>query len=306
MRAWMLAGLVLVCAPLARGQDVHAAAAAFGEGQRAQLRGDFARAAELFEVADQAAPSPEALRSAIRNHRAAAQLARAATLSVRAIERYPEDAETRALAEETLAEAQAQLGALHVACDPACAITIDGRAAGEGTAIHLFVDAGAHRVGASWPERGEATREIEVTPGSSTDVRLAPPEPEPEVEPEPEAAPTPPAPVQPPPRRGLGPELFGVGVAITAFGAGLAIWSGVDTLAARDIYVENPSRARYENGVTLEWRTTGLWIATAAVGVTSAILAFFTDFGGGALVALAPTPGGAYAMIGGTFDEAER
>src|SRR5690606_8661970 len=141
-------------------------------------------AAELFEVADQAAPSPEARRSAIRNHRAAGQLARAATLSAEALERYPDDAETRALAEEILSEARAQLGALNVTCAPECALALDGRAAGRGTAIRLFVDPGAHRVQETWPERGEETREIEVQAGASSELSLSAPEPdvtEPEV-----------------------------------------------------------------------------------------------------------------------------
>jgi hypothetical protein len=61
---------LLVCLsplPAFAQEDVQAASAAFAEAQRAQLRGDFPRAAELFEIADQAAPSPAALRSAIRN-----------------------------------------------------------------------------------------------------------------------------------------------------------------------------------------------------------------------------------------------
>jgi tungstate transport system substrate-binding protein len=43
--------------------------------------GDYARAAELFELADRAAPSPAALRSALRNHQAAGRTARAASLA---------------------------------------------------------------------------------------------------------------------------------------------------------------------------------------------------------------------------------
>ncbi|MBK6528272.1 MAG: hypothetical protein IPF99_01385 [Deltaproteobacteria bacterium] len=62
--------------------DVNAAAAAFQEGQRLQLAREHARAAEFFEIADHAAPSPAALRSAIRSHQAAGHAVRAATLSL--------------------------------------------------------------------------------------------------------------------------------------------------------------------------------------------------------------------------------
>lgn len=305
MRALLFASAAWLGPPAACAQDVHAAAAAFAEGQQAQLRGDYARAAELFEVADQAAPSPEALRSAIRNRRAADQLARAATLSLEALDRYPDDEDTRRLAEETLAEAQARLGALRVTCTPECALALDGRAAGRGTTLRLFVEPGPHRVRATWPERGEEARVIELEAGAESELALAAPEPE-ATEPEPdperdrEAEPTPQPP--PPARRGIGPEFFGIGVAITVFGAALTTWSGVDTLSARDAYVENPTRAGYENGVALQWRTNGLLFGTLAFGAATAILALFTDFGGGALVAFAPVPGGAYAQLGGSFE----
>lgn len=301
MRACALAVCVLACAPCALAQDVDAAAAALAEGESAELRGEPARAAALFEVADHMAPSPEALRGAIRSHRAAGHLARAATLSVAALERYPEDEETRALAGETLSEARERLGALHVTCPEACAVTLDGRPVGRGTSVLLFVEPGEHRVVASWADGAEAARAVEIEAGTSTDLHLALAAPEPPA-PAPEPAPGPPPP--PAPRRGIGPELFGVGLAVTAFGLALTAWSGAETLAARDVYVMAPTRARYENGVMLEWRTNGLLIGALAFGAATAILALFTDFGGGALVALAPTPGGVLALVGGSFSEA--
>ncbi len=301
MRACALAACVLACAPCARAQDVDAAAAALAEGESAELRGEPARAAVLFEVADQAAPSPEALRGAIRNHGAAGHFARAATLSVAALERYPDDAEARALAERTLSEVRERIGALHVTCPEACAVTLDARPVGRGTAVHLFVEPGEHRVVASFADGGEAARAVEIEAGTSTDLHLALAAPEP-----PAPAPAPVAPPAPPaaPRRGIGPELFGVGLALTGFGLALTTWSGVETLAARDVYVMAPTRARYENGVMLEWRTNGLLIGALAFGAATAIIALFTDFGGGALVALAPTPGGFLAVLGGAFGEA--
>src|SRR5260370_26192182 len=72
-------------------EDVDGAARAFEEGQRAQLHRDYARAADLFELADRSAPNAAALRSAIRNFEAAGNAAHAATLAAPAIERYPND-----------------------------------------------------------------------------------------------------------------------------------------------------------------------------------------------------------------------
>lgn len=286
--------------------DVQAAAAAFGEAQRAQLRGDYARAAELFDVADRSAPSPEALRSAIRNYRAATRIARAATLSGRALERYPDDVETRALAEEVLADAAPSLARVEVRCEPACALAVDGRAAWheDVTELALFIAPGSHRLAASWPDGQDLVRELELRAGASEVLSLAPPERA--VEP---LAPEPRAPevTTPPPSAeagGIDPVFFGIGAAVTAVGLGLTIWSGVDTLAARDAYVANPTRAGYEDGVGLEWRTNGLLFGTIAFAAASAVLALFTDFGGGAAVdvAIAPAPGGAHALLSGRFE----
>lgn len=301
------AGLLVSAASAQDASDVQAAAAAFGEAQRAQLRGDYARAAELFDVADRSAPSPEALRSAIRNYRAATRMARAATLSARALERYPDDVETRGLAEEVLAEAAPVLGRVQVQCEPACALTVDGRAAWheEIRELALFVAPGTHRLAASWSEGGDVSRELELRAGTSEVVSLTPLERATEpAEPEPQS----PAleVTSPPPAEagGIDPVFFGIGAAVTAVGLGLTIWSGIDTLAARDAYVASPTQSGYEAGVGLEWRTNGLLFGTLAFAATSAVLALFTDFGGGAAidVAITPAPGGAHALLSGRFE----
>lgn len=282
--------------------DVQAAAAAFSEAQRAQLRGDYARAAELFEVADQSAPSAPARRSAIRNHRAAEQHARAATLAAEALTAYPEDAETRALAEEVLAELRPALGRVDVRCESSCALALDGRAAWHEpvTTLELYVDPGAHRLVASFSEGGDDEREITLEAGASESVAFAPSA---VAQPEPDAEPTAPSPIDPPAPSGLHPAIFGVAAGLTAVGLGLTIWSGVDTLAARDAYVANPTQQGYEDGVSLEWRTNGLLFGTIGLGIASAVHALFTDFGGGSIVtAFAPIPGGAYAGISGTIE----
>ncbi|MCZ7685524.1 MAG: hypothetical protein M5U28_44795 [Sandaracinaceae bacterium] len=143
--------------------------------------------------------APRRSRGAIRNHGAAGHFARAATLSVAALERYPEDAEARALAERTLSEVRERIGALHVTCPEACAVTLDGRPVGRGAAVHLFVEPGEHRVVASFADGGEAARAVEIEAGTSTDLHLALAAPEP---PAPAPAPVaPPAPPAAPPAR---------------------------------------------------------------------------------------------------------
>ena len=69
--------------------DLQAAAEAFQQGQRAQVRGDFAQAAEMFDLANHSAPSAAALRSAIRMHQSAGHHAAAATRAAHALATYP-------------------------------------------------------------------------------------------------------------------------------------------------------------------------------------------------------------------------
>ena len=284
-----------------RPEDLQAAAAAFAEAQRAQIRGDYAQAADLFELADRSAPSAAALRSAIRNHRAAGQISRAATLALRAQALYPSDAETQAVATEVIAASAASLGRLRVRCEPACSVAIDGRAATTSprAELDLFLDPGARAVVASWPER-EAVREaLTIEAGAERTLELRAPEPvAAHVEEEAPAADEAPVedaiamPAPPPPAdRGITPIVFGIGAGLTAIAAGAGIASGVDTLSARDAYEADPTRARYEDGVDRQWRTNGLFIGAAVLGVATVVIAFFTDWGG------APEPEQAGASV---------
>jgi hypothetical protein len=57
------------------------------------------------------------------------------------------------------------------------------------------------------------------------------------------------------------------------------VWSGLDTLTARDAYVANPTGPGYEDGVGRELRTNVLIGVTAALGVATVTGAlFFTDW----------------------------
>jgi hypothetical protein len=283
-----------VAAAQARPEDLQSAAAAFGEGQRAQLRGEYARAADLFELADRSAPNAAALRSAIRNHRAAGQLARAATLALVARERHTDDAETSALADEIIAEAGTALGRVRVACEPACSLALDGRALRESAAetFDAFVDPGAHRIGASWPEREHVVREIAVAAGTEQRVELVAPEPtvavlppaSTEEEDETESAPIDDVIVQPAPpppsSGGLSPALFATGAALTGVALGLGIGFGAHTLSQRDAYVLDPTRERYEDGIVWQGLTNGFLFGAAALGIATVVIAVFTDWDG--------------------------
>ncbi len=281
----------VLAAQAARPEAVAAASAAFREGQSAQLAGDYARAAEMFELADDSAPSPAALRSAIRNRRAAGHNARAATLAAEAVARYPDDAETREVADSVLSLLAPSLGHVTLRCAPACTAVIDRHAVLESAAssIEVYVDPGAHSVTASWSTGEPVTESFEIAAGATRELSLAAPtpvvdEPPPPDEPTDEELMAQRVPIDVPPRdapsRGITPIVFGALMGLTAVSAGVLIWSGVDVLDARDQYVRAPTMARYEDGLSREVRTNVLIGVTSGLALGTLIVAFFTDFGG--------------------------
>ena len=273
------------------GSDANAAAAAFQEGQRLQMSREYARAAEFFEIADHSAPSPAALRSAIRSHQAAAHARRAATLSLRARARYPADAQTTQLVESILAEFGPRLTRINVTCTPACSVSIDQLAVDDGalTSHGFFVEPGPNNLEMRWAGRGARTRALDCTAGQTVELDLDAPPPETPV------APTVAAPARPilvvvaqsprlqamvrPARRPLPPLVFWIGVGATAAAAGALVWSGLSTLSARDAYVLHPTEAGYNDGASREVRTNVLIASTAVLGVASAAVGmFFTEW----------------------------
>jgi hypothetical protein len=302
----------LVCANAEAQQEVEVASKAFAEGQQAQLRGEFVRAAELFEIADHAVPSGPALRSAIRNRAAAGQDVRAATLSLQAIQRYPGDADTRGVAEATITQLAPKLTRIRLVCNDPCTVTLDGALVGAGAIakIEFFAAPGTHVVRASWPGRPQISESIETRAGQSLEIAMTPPREA--TRPEAPAVPAPPpvrplsASLPPPPvmtyepAGGLSPSVFFVGLGLTAVGGGLVYWSGSETLDERDEYERNPTRDAYDDGVKLERRTNLLIGATALVGAaTLGIGLFATDWGGSSRVGVRVAPDRvALSMVG--------
>lgn len=313
---------LLVLPALARAQedDVRAAAVAFEEGQRAQLRGDYAQAADLFEIADRSAPNPAALRSAIRNHHVAHHAARAATLSADALTRYPDDAETSALAQATLAELAPTLGRLRVQCASACSLTIDGRAASEHTSerYDVFVEPGEHTLTASWSGRSPVHRTVHPMPGSDEQLAFEPPAAVADASPDtahdtgtgdPAHDPTHDT-VEPPRSSGVHPALFGTLAGLAGLSLVGTIISGVDVLGAADAYRASPTHAGYDDGVGRELRTNVMIGVTGALAVAALVTIFFTDWDDvsdepDVPVALRPSvyasPDGAGASLAGRF-----
>jgi hypothetical protein len=312
-RAILAAGLglaVLSAGTPARAQDdVAAAANAFTRAQRAELAGDHERAAQLYELADSIAPTPEAMRSALRARLNAGQHALAATRAEALLARYPDDAESKALAEKTLAKLAKELGRYEVTCQPkACVVLVDGEAAGtDALATHVvYLEPGAHELAAAFGERHTPPRKVEVQADERQSVSFDEP-------------PPPPKPVTPgdvqkdmpgassgEDKGGLSPLFFVAGASITAGLGILTIWSGVDTLDKRDAYDKNRTQSGYEEGQDLERRTNLLIVGTSVAAAATITMGIFTNWSGSddsgeQLPALAPRLGVGATAAGPAF-----
>lgn len=294
-----LAGIVWlsVCSlSFAQEQDVVAAASAFTRAQQAELSGQHARAAELFELADRASPTPEALRSATRARLAAGQTEAAASNAEELLRRYPDDQASSELAEKVLAEVRPQLMRLTLQCSHPCTVIVDGLAAAvsaQRTQL-VYMSPGPHQMTLGF-EQG-LTRELQLHAAAGEESTLSITKPIPVV---PEAA----YPSSASGREsaaqtnlrpavsmraqddrvapGLSPAYFWSAAVLTVATGGVALWSGLDLLKARDDFARDPapSQAEFQAGEKKDMRTTVLLGATGALLVSTAALAFFTEFG---------------------------
>jgi hypothetical protein len=313
---------VLFVVEPAAAQDVAGAANAFSRAQKADLSGDHDTAAELYELADSLAPTPEALRSALRARKAAGQLGAAAGHAERMLHRYPADKRSKDLAEATLEEARRKLARVEVHCKPkACGLVVDGAAAtSEVSENHvIFLAPGQHEVNAAFGPDRAVPKATQAKAGDRTSFNFeAPP---------PSTAPRltdaggkggvhlstePTVDRGARPSRALSPWIFATGAAVTAGLGAATVWSGMDVMNAHDAYRGHETQRAYEDGLTKERRTNVLIGATITAGLATVVLAYFTRWSGSSESAAAPPrarvmagggpiAGGATLTIGGDF-----
>lgn len=280
------------------------AAKKFREGENAFIKHDYLRAAVSFEDAYDIAPHPDVLFNAIDAHDKGGNLARAATLCARLVREFP-TAENRSDASERLAKFTPKLGRVDISAKGKMTeVLIDGRPAEVGG--ESYVDPGDHVVTGRVDERF-VEKPINVVAGARVTVLLDPPTEknstgtgetpgEPGGNNDPMKGPTAPADEKP-----LHPAFFFVGLGLTAASGGVLIWSGVDTLGARDDFDAKPTQTALDDGRSKQLRTNimigvtgGLAVVTAAIGI------FATEWGGGGeTVEAAISPSG--GMLRGTF-----
>jgi hypothetical protein len=273
-------------------EKVHFAMEEHDLGYRAYRDGHFDEAATHFENAYFAAPNPAELRSAIRAHHDAKQLARAATLAAIAKRKYPDDAETTKLADSTLAEARPSVYEVRISSSLECSVAVDAKVVSTERVkdFRFYVTPGAHGLDVSWAEDRAKHVDVKATAGGTQTLLLEPP----------------PAPPKPPTDQAhgttevagggapaesskpLSPAFFIVGAALTAVGTGLSIWSYLDTVknpgvdaVRRDCVGLGENCPEYQQGLSSQRRTDVLIVTTAAVGAMTAVIGlFFTRWGG--------------------------
>jgi hypothetical protein len=290
-RSVICAALLFVSMEANADDDVAKAAKAYRQAQQAELGEEYALASDLYELADQLAPSPEALRGATRMALSAERWAVAAGLARTLQLRYPDDKSSQALATQTLERTRPLLSEVTVECGGVeCSVLVDGKAATLVAQLEhvVFLAAGTHAIAGGFPSGSSESVEITATAGGSNRVVLVPPRVE-AVVPAPavpnsasDAPASPPADRQPRPRRSrqrLSPAFFGVGAVATAgLGAGLVV-SGLAARRAGDDFTRGGyTRELYDEAQPLETQTNILLGVTVAVGVTTVILAVFTDW----------------------------
>ncbi len=252
--------------------DLAAAGRAYKSGQSAQMAGDDAKAAEMFELANSLMPSATALRSAARARYSAGDLATAGGHAEGLIAMYPGDESSHELASKMLQKIRPQFLRVALSCDVSCAVLADDRVVSlEASLEHVFyLPSGSHEIVAETEEGGSANKPVAGEAGENVRLSLSPKAPEKPVEAEPEAAS-----VRFSPATGIAehrtPILIG-GVVLTGLAASASLWSLWDTQQAKDDYVDSPSRAGFDDGSSRQFRsnilmgTTGLFAVATIVG----------------------------------------
>jgi hypothetical protein len=289
----------------ARADDVRAAEEAFARAQKLSLEGKPGEAADLYELADQLAPSAAALRNATRARYAAGHLAMAATDAAELLRRYPDDAKSRAVAEMILSELGPSLARVDVSCEATCDVLIDGRSASRhtGEAHAFFSQPGDHDVTAVFEDGRKVAERVTLVAGEPMALSFEPPP----AEPAPMAER---ADLSPPssPRRGISRGWF-IGGAIATVGLGaFATYEGLATLDDRDRIRElvaagdQPgAEALYADASDRQRLTNVLFGATAVAAVATLTLAYFTDWSGAEQLSVAPTGDGGAVTFSGRF-----
>lgn len=258
--------------------DRKQAAKDFAEGDKAFKAGSYKHAAESYERAYKRLPHPSSLWNAARAWHRAGERARAANLYAQYLREAPASARDRNSAQKALKDLSNRLARVEIHATDIEDVKVDG------TPIDtpaVYVTPGAHVVEGRTKDSRPVRQAQNVEAGDVVSVALVPPPIAPAKSVEPEK----PADKKPAAGGGGGgwsPAVFYVGGAVTLALAGVSVWSGLDTLQAKNAFDQNPTPDALDAGRQKQLRTNILIGATAGVGVlTLAAAAFFVDWSAG-------------------------
>jgi hypothetical protein len=249
--------------------DRKAASIAFRDADRAYRAGDYRHAAEAYHEAYVRAPHYAPLWNEARAWEKASEVERAANVYAKYLREAPANAPDRNRATAALDRLAKKLARLDIhAASGLVDVKVDGAAIED---VSVYVVPGAHVVEA---RDGDAVvrQSPSVEAGSITSVALL-------AAPKPSNAAVATLPPAPAPSRTWSPVVVYFGGAVTAITAGLAIWSGFDTLSQKTTFNAAPTQDNLDSGRSKESRTNVIVGASAGVGVfTLAAAVFLVDW----------------------------
>jgi hypothetical protein len=148
------------------------AAQLYAEAQRAVMGGDYARAAALFDQANAALPTPQALRATIQVYLASDQPLVAIARAEELLRRYPYDPTSRSLALEIIDQHSSRFVRVLVTCDAECVVQTDeARQATEPGRDHVvYLTEGRHDIAARFDDGSTVTKRIRRKPGQAVSL----------------------------------------------------------------------------------------------------------------------------------------
>lgn len=278
----------------------------YAEATNACARKDYLRCAEVFEEAYRLVPHPDALWNAAQAWAEAHENVRAANRYEQFLREAPPGAADRDVAIQRRNKLAQRLGRILLVASGATAITVDGAPL---VGDRLFVVPGAHLIEALVGGR-PLKKSVTVDSGSEISLTLMEePRPEPALLPVVVATPAPAARASarveaPPPLLTGGRRVVViVGGAAAMVGAGLCVWSGLDTARARSDFDSARTPEALADGRARQTRTNALIVATASLGAltTGAAVIFATAARAPAEPRAAVSLGPGALMVTGNF-----
>jgi hypothetical protein len=264
----------------ATADDRRQAAKDFAEGDRAFATGDFRRAALAYDRAYARVPHHDVLWNEARAWHRAGELAHAANLYARYLRDAPSAARDRNSAQRALDELAGKLAKLEIHADGITDITVDDAPVDSGA---IYVTPGTHIIKGKSADGSAVHQEKDVRAGDDVSLALVAPPPAPSPPPSTDASPAPaPAPETSASTRSWPPLVVWIGGGATLALAGVTVWSGLDTVAQKNTFEQNPTRQDVlSKGQSAQLRTNVLLAATGGVGLlTAAAAVFFVDWHG--------------------------